>query len=323
MKWLLSKILSIWIYITHSNLSSQYRWFVRQSIISNVYQLKFLVRDYFIRKPYKVIKFNGEFQQELLYVLPHAYWHYKNGTLLKTISSNFTNELYYFSPFHEQLYQERNYLSNESIDIPNAAHTLKLNKLKWIPPPLKKIYQNNPISYTKPILVIANRYNTEWDKEPISYFNLDELKVLFGILANDYQIVYNRPVEQDIINDNSETLELNDFKLIEESHKEVHLLKDLEKIFNLSVKSFNHLQLQVYSKSSNFISVHGGTATLASYFGGQNIILSKKGIEHEMGEFTSVFPAVSGCRTYHAKTFDEVLSFVRKQFLRKHHELKE
>ena len=61
----------------------------------------------FFKKKYKVISFDGEFAPELEFVIPFAYWHYKNGTLLKTQGAKFTREMYFFSEHHEEIYNVR------------------------------------------------------------------------------------------------------------------------------------------------------------------------------------------------------------------------
>lgn len=288
-----SKILTLWIYLTNHKVPSQQRWFIRFRYFGLFHQLKYFIKDYIIKKPYKIIHFEGEFQQELLHVIPFAYWHYKNGTLLKTISSSFTKHLYFFSPNHEEdTTIVRGYLGNESLEIPNAPHDVKLLKLKWKQVPFKQKYSNEIFKFEKEVLVIANRYNTEWGKPPISYFSIENLESLFLHFKDKYQIIYNRAPASKISNDNSEVLELNDEHFIKSKFPEIIYLPDLEKV-NLSIIDYNHLQLLVYANCSKFISIHGGTATLASLFGGVNYIYSKEGHEHSLKEFENVFSELS------------------------------
>ena len=86
----------------------EYRYFVRDNYFSRLYQTKYFLKDYVKKAPYKTVSFQGEFQQELTFALPFAYWHYLNGTLKGTISSKFTKELYFFSPNHQELFTSRN-----------------------------------------------------------------------------------------------------------------------------------------------------------------------------------------------------------------------
>lgn len=315
MKTFFSKILTLWIYLQYPKIPSQQRWFIRFRYLGWLYQIKYFYKDYILRKPYKIIKFHGEFQQELLHVIPFAYWHFKNGTLLRTESSSFTKELYFFSPKHIEIKNMlRDHLDNESLEIPNAPHDTKLLKLKWAAVPFRKKFQNTKVLFEKEILIIANRYNSEWGKDPISYFSLEDLETLFNEFKKRFQIIYNRPPANKISNDNSEVKELNDEVFIKNNFPEVIILSELEKKFNLKVHSYNHLQLLVYANSNFFISIHGGTSTFASLFGGKNLIYSKEGHEHSLSEFYNVFPELAGTEIKVIRD-KENLKSVAKEFL--------
>lgn len=309
---MLSKLFTLYIYLKYPKIPSQQRWFIRFRYLGFMNQAKYFIKDHVIKKPYKIIRFSGEFQQELMHVLPFAYWHYKNGTLVKTISSKHTRPLYFFSPDHfEDENVVRDYRGNEDTEIPNAPHDTKLLGYKWRKVPFKEFYKNNLFSFDKEVLMVANRYNTEWGEPPISYFDLDDLKKIFNQFQDKYQIIYNRPRAQDISEDNSEILELGDVDFIKTYFPKVKMLKDYYGDVP-GVTSFNHLQLLIYANCSKFISVHGGTATLCSMFGGVNVIYSKIGHEHALKEFENVFPVLSGCdiKVYRDKTFmiSELLS---------------
>jgi hypothetical protein len=83
---------------------------------------------------------------------------------------------------------------------------------------------------------------------------------------------------------------------------------------NTIVKNFNHLQLMVYANCNHFISVHGGTSALASYFGGVNVILSKSGIEHYFKEFETIFPALSGAKILHATSEEKMFQCLSEHY---------
>ena len=83
-------------------------------------------------------------------------------------------------------------------------------------------------------------------------------------------------------------------------------METLYKENKAGANNFNHLQLMVYANASHFISTHGGTATLASYFGGINLILSKKGPEHHFNCYQKLYPKLSGAKIFHAKSDDEL-----------------
>lgn len=311
-KTFLSKLLTLYIFLIHPRIPAEYRYFIRFYYIGKFKQLKYFWKDYIVKQPYKIISYNGEFQQELLFVLPFVYWHYKNGTLLRTEGVKFTNPFYFFSPKHVEKFEQRNWEGIIDTSFPNCAHNLKFNWGKWLPVPWKEYFQNQLFQFQKPVIVIANRYNTEWGGPPISYLSIEMLQELFDLLQPHFQIVYNRPRSQHIANDNSEVLDLNEHAWITKNYPDVILMDKLFDIHRDSVQNFNHLQLLVYANVEKFISVHGGTAALASCFGGSNIIYSVQGHEHYLKEFETIFPRLSGAEILHAKTGKEVINFARR-----------
>lgn len=318
------KILYGWTSLLYPGLRKELRMMVRDNYYCRLLQLKFLHKDYVSKTPYKVIFFEGEFDQELRYVLPFAYWHYLNGTLKKTISSKGTKELYFFSPQHEEKFTERNWKASfQSFHIPNMTHSNQYSFAKWKQVPLKQYYRNDIFKYEKPLLIIANKYNTEWNQPPINFFDIGTLNEIITACKKDYQIVYNRPQPGNIVGDNSEILQLHEHSWLQDYHPDVLLMEDLFVQNRQLVNNFNHLQLMVYANAEAFVSVHGGTAAFASYFGGTNIILSDPawGREHPLQEFKNLFPKLSGAKIVHAHNRKQVIKYVQQYFLQSKHEL--
>ncbi|WP_255478541.1 hypothetical protein [Rufibacter sp. XAAS-G3-1] len=280
--------------------------------------MKFLFKDYFQKKNYKVISYRGEFDQELRYVLPFAYWHFLNGTLDKTISSKDTKELYFFSKNHEEKYDKR--IWNETYmhyDVPNMTHSFTFSYQKWAPVPYKAHYANEVFKFDKPILVIANKYNIEWDHPPINFLDIPTLDKIITKYKEKYQIIYNRPLSTQIVLDNSDILDLKEYPWLKENHPDVILMNDLYAQHKGSVvNNFNHLQLMVYANCDRFISIHGGTAILASCFEGTNIILSNPnwGMEILFDEYSTIMPKLSGAKILHARDANEVLEHVYENY---------
>ncbi|MFD1140343.1 hypothetical protein ACFQ4C_04455 [Larkinella insperata] len=292
---------------------SDLRYFIRDNYYCRLNQVKYLFKDYFVKKQYKVVDYHGEFDQELRYILPFAYWHHVNGTLEKTISCKNTKEFYFFSKNHEEKYTERVWQAGYNYyEVPNMTHSNTFDYSKWLRVPLKKQYTNSIFVYDKPILIIANKYNIEWDKPPVNYLDIPTLDKLISSLKGKYQIIYNRPLAQQIVGDNSETLDLNEHDWIRKTHPDVLLMSDLYQQHSSQVNNYNHLQLMVYANCNRFISMHGGTAAFASYFEGINIILSDPigGMEHHFNEYETIFPQLSGAKILHARNREEVLQHV-------------
>jgi hypothetical protein len=194
---------------------------------------------------------------------------------------------------------------------------------KWLPVPLKQQYQNNIFVYEKPILIVANRYNMEWDGPPISFFDIPTLQFIFENLQTHFTIIYNRPAPKNITADNSDVYDLNEFEWIKTNYPQTILMEDLYEEYKAKVKNFNHLQLMVYANASAFISIHGGTATLASYFGGINLILSKQGPEHHFNCYQKLYPKFSGAKIFHAKGNEELKGCIGDLFIKKESPMKE
>lgn len=307
MPFLLQKFLSLLVRILHPSIPKHLRHYVRNNYYARLRQWKYFIPDYIIRKPYKIIEFNGEFSQEIMWVLPFAYWHCKNGTLKKTISPKGMEPFYFFSPDHEEPYSVREWKRVEYyFETPNVAHTRSISFNKFLPVPLKEHYKNTLLTYNKPLLIIANKYNVEWDGPPINFFNFEQLAAIFSRFQDKYQIIYNRPPAKEIVGDNSEIKDLQEHAWIKENFPSVLLLEDLYQGNKNHVKNFNHLQLMAYANCDHFISVHGGASVLASYFGGINLIYSKQGIEHGLGEFENNYHYFSGAKIEVARTEEEL-----------------
>ena len=311
---IIDKFISLYVLLRHGKLPLEYKYHVRDNYYCQLYQLKYFFRDYIFKKKYKITDYKGEFGAELMYALPFAYWHYKNGTLKETISPSFMKEFYFFSPHHEEKYNERIWQGSYNWEIPGILYHLNYNFPKWEPVPLKEHFKNTTYLFSKPLLVIANRYNMEWYGPPISYFDIPTLDFILKNVANKYQVVYNRPGQGKITMDNSEIYELNEIAWLKANHPDVLLMDELYERDKNEVSSFNHFQCKVYANANHFLSIHGGTATLASYFGGTNLILSKRGYEHYFGCFEKLFPKLSGAKILHAKTDEEFKKLLIENF---------
>jgi hypothetical protein len=315
MKSLINKILGAYVHTRYRHMDRSLRYFIRDTLYCDLMQWKYVVKDYVSKKKYKIIAFNGEFGSELQYVLPFAYWHYKNGTLKETQSCRHMAEFYFFSPSHKEVFDLRSNEGNYNFEMPRILYSHNYNIKKWLPVPLKEVYRNDVYVFEKPALIIANRYNMEWNGPPISFLSIEMLQFIFDNLKEDYTIIYNRPGAKHITMDNSEIYELNEIDWIKENYPEVILMDDLYRENKGNARNFNHLQLMVYANAENFISTHGGTSVLASYFKGTNIILSKHGPEHVFGCYRALYPKLSGARILHATSDEELKRLIKENLM--------
>jgi len=312
---LLRKIAGLYVHIRFHKVPILLRYYYRDTYYCQIAQLKYFIKDYITKPKYKIISFQGEFAPELQFALPHAYWHFKNGTLKSTNSSKYTKELYFFSPEHHESFDTRTNEGNYNFETPRVLYSQDYNMSKWAQVPLKEHYQNDIYKYDKPMLIIANRYNMEWDGPPISFFSIEMLEFIVSRLKPFYTIIYNRPRPQNITTDNSDIYDMDEYHWLEEKHPEVILMEDLFLENKANAVNFNHLQLMVYANAEKFISIHGGTATLASYFGGINLIFSKQGPEHHFKCYHKLYPQFSGATILHAKTEEQVKKYIEEYYM--------
>lgn len=318
MQRLMLKFLYVVAALKYAGIRQDLRYFIRDNYFARLNQLRFVAKDYIAKKKYKVVDFHGEFDQELRYVLPFAYWHHLNGTLQQTISSSNTKPFYFFSENHTEKYEKRVWQAGYGYyDVPNMTHSPSFSFTKWVRVPLKSHYKNDRFVFEKPILVIANKYNIEWDKPPVNFLDIPALNRIVSMFKQSYQIIYNRPLSSQIVVDNSEIMDLNEHAWLRQNHPDVILMNDLHEQHRDSVANFNHLQLLVYANCDRFISMHGGTAALASYFEGINIILSHPGggMEHHFNEYDTIFPALSGAKILHAKNTADVFQYLDQHYV--------
>jgi hypothetical protein len=265
---------------------------------------------------------NIEFGYELISTLPYAYYLHDLGILEKTISGNDTECLYYFSPNHEINPNVRSWYNTPQCKCPNInIHKPYLDKTNFLPPPLKEYYQDKLPKKIKSILkkeivIICNRYNIEWGKKPINYFSIETLRKLFDLLQDEYQVIYINIEGRTELYDNAPPMPLGDFDLLKEYPKVINI-HDLHE--NNKSLSFNTLQLILFAQCSKFITMNGGHSILASYFGGENIIMSKKTREKlpQNNSFYRWYHEFGGQRVVHVDNEIKLIDKVKSQWIDK------
>lgn len=265
---------------------------------------------------------NTEFAYELISALPYAYYLHSKGMLDKTISAVDTECLYYFSPNHKINKEPRSwYNTPKAANIPNIdIHKSFLKKEQFLAPPLKKKYANKKFKFEKETIIICNRHNIEWGKKPINYFNLETLEKIFKLLQDEYQIVYINIEGVPDLYDNAPPISLGDYDLIKKYPKviNIHDLHNKNKTL-----SFNKLQLKLFANCEKYITMNGGHAVLAAYFGGENIIMSRYGhpqtkeLNPGNNSFYRWYHEFSEQRIKHVPDYKKLLSAIKTQWIDK------
>lgn len=195
---------------------------------------------------------------------------------------------YYFVKPENMIYrkEERLYVQPDDnfLIINNRDHTNLFDTRYWIPPPFSSIYKNDILEHEKPLLVIHNKYNIEWDIGPINFIDVPTLDKILSIICDKYQVIYIRPIninnkltEKGFSIDHNLILnEFGDYDLVKEKYPNVLLFNDLLDNNNYS---YNELLVKIYSDCTSYISVQGGNSYFISYFAKKMVIYHKAGSE--------------------------------------------
>jgi len=268
-------------------------------------------------------RYFGEFTFELLAVVPYAYWLHSNGRLLFTQGCADTRCLYYFSPAHEELVHRRSYVP--ITEYPSArtsrawfdvhAFPEHLDTTKWVPPPYKAIYRNQTFRWPKELCIICNKYTSEpsaWFRRAVNFLPVPLLLDLLQLLTAHYQVIYVRPQPQDIVGDHQPIRDLGEFEAIRSRFPDVLTIQQIHACH--PELSFNELQIRLFANCERFVSVLGGSALLASYFGGTNIVYAREGWEVSCNAYDNWYHLFSGAKVLHAGTHRQLRDIVRREF---------
>src|SRR3989304_1528464 len=262
---------------------------------------------------------NIEFGYELISVIPYANWLNEHGMLDGTISGNDTECLYFFSKEHKINPELRSWYNTELVDYPNIRiHRHTLDKRMFLPPDYKKHFANDRFRFDKEIVIICNRHNIEWEKKPINYFDLDTLKILFEMLQDKYQVVYINIEGRPELYDNAPPEPFGDKELLLHYPKVINI-HDLH--FDNQDLSFNTLQLMLFANCEKYITLNGGHALLAAYFGGENFIMSKYGnpqakeISEAVNSYYRWYRDFGGQRCIHVSTEMQLIERVKDSWI--------
>lgn len=264
------------------------------------------------------LSINGELGYELVLAAPYVYYQHLRGERVNLECAKDAS-CFYPSATTKEVFQQRtpglsvllDGVSLSSFSKPESFHTPKLNTEYWCPPPYSSIYKNDYFRFDKPLMIVSNKYNIEWDRPPINFIDIDTLDAIFSTFSEKYSIVYNRPLSTNITNDNSSILDLQDHAFIKAKHPQVFLMQDLK---NDSL-SFNELQMSLYANATNFISTQGGNSVIASYFGGTNIIFAREGGELDNNSYKNWFPLLSGAKVIQVNNYADLVNTTKQEFL--------
>ena len=222
----------------------------------------------------KVVEEFHEFTWDMIKSLPKAYYFQNINLPYQVKCKPGLKSVYYFSSDVEEVERFDAINDNVSYNLEPPYYT----ESQWSPPPIKDHFKNK-ISFNKPVVVIQNKFALEWSQGVFNYFTIEVLGELFGYLKEKYDIVYIRPTgkAKDYYTDENEIKEFEDYAFIKKEHPEVYTIEDFTRMY--PDMSYNTLQFMIEASSERHITVSGGNACIASYFGGDVMIFdSPQGI---------------------------------------------
>jgi hypothetical protein len=209
----------------------------------------------------------------MYYHIPYAYHLHEQGLLEKTVSCRDTRCFYWFSPDHEERYDRRDWVT-ELPSIGQTAWQLP-DYARWQVPDFRARWsQRYDFGFTKPLLLIFNKYNIEWSKPPINFFSREFLLTITDQLTKKFQVVYFRPTSK-IVMDHSELLDLHEKEALVE--RDVLVAETLHD--RCPELTFNEFQLCLLAQSNWRVAVQGGATYMNSLFPGELFVLHRHGRE--------------------------------------------
>ena len=227
----------------------------------------------------------------------------------------------YLKPNLESLYyftknKKTKNIFSTSNDINTYSNTRpNFTKRNWSPPLLKEDFKGY-FEFDKPSLIIQNKYTMEFSNEGIfNFFSLEFLDSFFKNFKKNYQIIYIRPKpgQSNYYEDKNEIKPFKDYELIKESHPDVKTIYD----FLNDEKDFNILQFKLHATSDKHLSVSGGNACLAAYFGGELIIFDSpngEGSGRGIWKDDSWLKHLSGSKIKGFNNYNDIINYTNKKW---------
>lgn len=213
-----------------------------------------------------IVEEYNEFTWDMVRGLPRAYYHYAKKTPCEMYCKPGLVSIY--EPFCAKVVGKKTFRENGPVEFETYEnHRPSWTMSEWQPPPLKQLWKGR-LSFEKPVLVIQNKYSIEWFQGIYNFFPVEVLEEIFQLFQDRYQIIYIRPRgrEKNYYRDENQIQKFPDYKVIKKKYKKVLTIEDFW--WKLRKLDFNQRQFALHACAERHISVSGGNACLAAYFGG-------------------------------------------------------
>lgn len=220
-----------------------------------------------------VLEFTGEFGNEINSFIPFIHWLFKadqlQGRKIRTYRG--MRPFYFF--LSDDMYEEKNapryYVDPK--DRPSYLPNLNDHRSNRAPdewfPDYRRFYKTD-FGFDKPLLLVQNKYTSEWGAPPVNFFDEALLRHLFGTFGTQFQIVYFPAVTATQLKSKIAV----DMHQAEEQLDEHRILRDYADVLvfdDLLARTridYNQLKLMLFASSNRFLIIQGGNTHLASLF---------------------------------------------------------
>jgi hypothetical protein len=271
-----------------------------------------------------VLEYSGEFGNELVLFLPFCNWLSKEGLLKKR----------YIKTYHGMKCFYDDLDCRGIIEKKATRHFVPLNyRSTWLPvkdehtfdglssasrhlyPDFRARFSQIPLHCDlgleqEPLLIVHNKFNSEWNGPPVNYISINILDEIFSSLRDSYRIIYIRhglnALDIGFSSDHNGFFSYGDRDLLR-NHSHV---MEFDTLFEKHKKSggtddINLFKNALYSRCHHFITSQGGGAYQISCFSGSLMIVHHRfghelGGEYAKGHFTfktSPPPTLLICRS--------------------------
>jgi hypothetical protein len=236
----------------------------------------------------------AEFGFELLVYACYFYWLHRRGLLFQHTITTYPGmrSFYWFLPDRrvKEVARQRTGHSRPSLFLHNPQeHVKDFDYRYWEALPLRRHYSRVARQLLlppsdKPLLIIHNKYNSEWGGAPVNYIPPDQLRELVAVLAPTYQLVYIRPVGTESGFSWDHNRLVASFPDYEVLPAHVWQLNELHQQCAPHL-TYNEFKIRVYCRATCFIGTQGGSSHFAAFFGGRQLILHVRGSESRSGAY--------------------------------------
>mmetsp|Transcript_6537 Transcript_6537/g.23025 ORF Transcript_6537/g.23025 Transcript_6537/m.23025 type:complete len:310 (-) Transcript_6537:308-1237(-) len=266
----------------------------------------------------EIPEFDGEFGHELDRAIPYAYKMFTAGRVKKIKYMKGLCVLYESLFPQSILEQVDDYARDEGngksgwVNLIGRDNHNSIDSFPWLAPNWRGRFKHMELKVEcdKELLIIHNKYTSEWFGPPVNFISLDVMKQLHASLSQYFTVIVIHPTQnaRGYTSDHQHMLEPFDYS-------GMYTIQDVMR--DNPELDYNTVQFVLHDRCKRFISLQGGSSRVASMFDGTNIVLHVEGYETKHNEYKKVFSRLSDVKIVVVHSETELADKALEQFVRK------